>query len=394
MTQTAMRSAVTLHFPTILIIWYGLLAIILFGSWYPFHFKMSLATAENWSAFWSSGGWLSHRGDILGNIALFVPSGFVGMWRSKGRALPLRWLSVLIPGLIIAVIAQIGQIALPQRDADMTDVYWNMVGLLPGLLLVPLPLHYMLPFLRSGIRISLAPAMILSVWVFHRLIPFIPSLDLKVIKNSLKPLLINPEWDMIAMLAQSGYWLVFLWLFWQAVGKQWAQRLLLPLFAVIFGSEILMIRNDITMTDMLAVFIAGGAWLLWLCKLAKPARYLSIILIAAIVLDYLYPFAFSGGGHLVLIPFQGHLTGNMLDNARLLTGHMFVYGALIWLIRDMVDGLRHSVSIALCVIAVIEIMQVYQPGRTADVTEPLLVIVMGMFISFFVPREIFLGRHR
>lgn len=72
----------------------------------------------------------SSRGDVLGNVLLFLPWALVSR-PLAGASARAQW-SLLLSGLALAAGLQIMQIALPSRDAAVSDIVWNMVGLLLG----------------------------------------------------------------------------------------------------------------------------------------------------------------------------------------------------------------------------------------------------------------------
>ncbi len=114
-------------------LFYAVAFLVTYGSLYPFDFSLSELSGEATRRFLFEWSLFTGRGDVLGNVALFLPYGFFRMLvRKPGRseAAKLLWLSVW--GFVLATVAQVFQLALPSRDAALGDVLWNMLGLSAG----------------------------------------------------------------------------------------------------------------------------------------------------------------------------------------------------------------------------------------------------------------------
>ncbi len=114
----------------ILSIFYTVIFLIVYGSLYPFHFTLDALTVrvvEEFIASWRQAG---GRGDILGNVALFIPFGALGMLTLPvGTSLSRHFTNVSLIGFHIAIGVQVAQLFIPERDAMLGDALWNMLGL-------------------------------------------------------------------------------------------------------------------------------------------------------------------------------------------------------------------------------------------------------------------------
>jgi glycopeptide antibiotics resistance protein len=84
-----------------------------------------------------SGRVLVGLAEIVGNLFLFVPWGFLAWKFLDGpdrRALRLH-LEVVLFGLLLSAGIELAQLFLPTRAADIDDVIWNVLGTLAGGLL-------------------------------------------------------------------------------------------------------------------------------------------------------------------------------------------------------------------------------------------------------------------
>ena len=81
------------------------LVLIVYGSLYPFSFSTQPPSAEVIETFLRSWRHIGGRGDLLGNVALFVPYGFLGMLALPPRDSALmRFALLLVVGFAVAAI--------------------------------------------------------------------------------------------------------------------------------------------------------------------------------------------------------------------------------------------------------------------------------------------------
>ena len=71
----------------------------------------------------------------------------------------------------------------------------------------------------------------------------------------------------------------------------------------------------------------------------------------------------------------------MLINIAVLFEKIFLYGALLWLGRMAFGELRHALWFVVLLTASVEIAQVYIPGHTAEITDPLLVLFLAFVLE-------------
>jgi VanZ family protein len=78
------------------------------------------------------------------------------------------------------------------------------------------------------------------------------------------------------------------------------------------------------------------------------------------------------------IPFGGFLEMDWQQGVQILLEKLFYYGTALWLLRRA--GVRWIVSIAIVctTLAAIEAIQTHIPGRTAEITDPLLALMAGI----------------
>ena len=146
-------------------LWLGFAAVIVYGSIYPFNFEAKELDAETVLTFILSCCYSASRGDILGNVVLFLPFGFLGIVSARdGASLLTRAGIVALTGTALALAVQIAQIYLPTRNESLLDVGWNFIGIVGGMLFGA---GIQRSFLRADLRVErgeLIPALLVASW--------------------------------------------------------------------------------------------------------------------------------------------------------------------------------------------------------------------------------------
>ena len=189
------------------VLWLSSLGGVLFLSLWPFRFRPAAATQAAWVEFAGSWGWQTRPGDAVGNVMLFVPVGILGMLALQ--RLPKLQRAAVVAGVsfMVAVAGQAAQIIVPARTATLVDVSWNMVGLLPGILLGLVPWHASPVTADLRARLQVLPWLILAIWIAYRLMPFLPSLDWQLMKDNVKQLWAGPLPELPDVIISASAWL-------------------------------------------------------------------------------------------------------------------------------------------------------------------------------------------
>jgi VanZ family protein len=352
----------------LLVMWLLVATAVAYGSLYPFRLVIGPgARAERFAEFWTSFE-LGGRGDILSNIVLFVPFGFLGLlvWRH-------RYLSVVTLGTLFGFVLQLGQIMIRGRIPALGDVVWNGIGTWIGTGVASLSVSRSL-IEKKSLPAPSYPLLLALLWVSYRLFPFVPELDWQAIKDSLKPLLLDPHLGTLDVLRNLAGWLVFAILFETIADRHFHRRQLLAAVGFILGSQVLIDRNWLTAPNVLGAVLALALW--WAARRHHlETRVGAIVLAGTIVLLGLDPFRLGTAGPFHLLPFHGFLSGSMFVNLSQLFLKLYFYGALLWLTTRSGVSLRGAtISIAIALL-LIELVQPWLPGRTAEITDPILVLM-------------------
>ena len=360
-------------------LWIAFIVVATYGSIYPFNFQAGGLDAATFGKFLQSCCYMASRGDILGNVVLFVPFGFTGMLGLRPDSpVTQRFYYVCVLGAVFALTLQVAQIYLPSRDQNLQDVLWNLLGTASGATLAGLLRQYASPTEGGKAAISLVPMTLISTWLAYRLIPFVPSFDFQSIKDSLKPLL-NPTLAPINVIHDFSAWIIVAYLLRFAQRGVRLDSYLLTLILAVFCLEVLIVNNTISASNLLGALLAVLIWRSVLQTVRWQVSALVFFLLCALVLTRLVPFVTSFDPiPFNWLPFHGFLGDSMYLNVQSAAEKVFLYGSLVYLMWRAVSNRLLSIGIGAALVTMIEIAQTRLVGHTPEITDPLLVIFAAL----------------
>lgn len=363
-------------------LWLGFAAIAAYGSIYPFDFQFQTLDPAAWQAFVDTCCRETSRGDILGNVVLFLPFGYLGtLAAGSNRGVIRQFIMVCVVGVIFAFLLQVAQLYLPTRDENLQDVIWNLLGIIVGAVLGIPSRHFIRRAADQASGLQLVPWILIGSWMAYRLIPFVPSVDFQSIKDSVKPLLEIGNLSLPSVAYTAVAWLVVGYLMDLGLrGKRLGRLLPLLVFGT-FGLEILIVFNVLTPSNVAGGIIAIILHWAVFSRLRKVELPLLLCLLVSLAWSDLAPFilrvdpiAFNW------LPFQGFLGGSMFVNAQSAAEKVFAYGSIVYLLLRMGAGGWISLLAATAWVAGIEFAQTYVVNHTPEITDPLLVIFAAVAI--------------
>ena len=321
--------------PAMTRIWIGFAVVVTYGSIYPFDFQVRYLDARTIQAFLESCCQGLGLGDTLGNVVLFLPYGFLGMIAaSEGASRSRRIWLVCFTGAVLALALQVAQFYLPSRNENLQDVLWNIIGTVGGMLAGYLSRRYVLGSV-AGQRhqLTLIPCLLVGSWLIYRLIPFVPSIDFQAIKNSVKPLLLDPTISAVSVAHDAVAWVVVAILLQHLRQGVKLDKYLPHLIGVVFGLEILIVHNSLSASNVTGAVLALVLWWSGLRRVAWQASGLAVLLCAMLIAAGLAPFTLAPSSQpFGWMPFHGLLGGSMYVNVQSICEKVFLYGSLIYLL--------------------------------------------------------------
>jgi VanZ family protein len=353
------------------------LGLVVYGSLFPFHYQAHVPGWADWVQLLRPETRHS-RSDLLGNVLLFVPYGLL-----LGAPMSLsRRLLALLGGTALALGLQYLQFWFPDRYPSGTDALLNLLGIALGLGagLVGAPwIRRWQPRDLPRPQFVVVATALMALWLLYRWFPLVPTLDLQNIKNGIKPLLLWRDTGAVDVLRNLAGWLVFLRLARYSLLQRWGVWWLAAISVAVLALEPLFLNNAISPANAVGLALALAVSPL----LRSGPRTLMVVtgvLVLAIAVAGLQPFSFSWVGGFLWIPFAGSLGGDPIAAIPPLIEKFYLYGSLVFLVRYL--GASHSLTVLLLggFLLALEVVQQTLPGRTPEITDPLLVLGMAWLV--------------
>jgi len=262
------------------------------------------------------------------------------------------------------------------RNPSLYDVGFNTVSAAAGALAGHLIGHASLG--KGRFRLAdPAGALLAACWLAYRLYPYVPTLDWQNVKNAIKPLLTLhlPAFDTSRHLAA---WLAFA----SIAAANRGGTGLAPLAMI--GGGVILLRPFLVGRTLQLYEVVGFLLALVLCvPLARRHILLGAILLAIIVIDGVAPFTFGDASNSFnFVPFIGFVAGNIVVAVQAVLQKVFLYGAATWLLHRGGWRLTHATALVAASLLAVEAAQVFLPNRTAEVTDPLIAVLLGCMFAF------------
>lgn len=362
-------------------------ALILYGSLYPWQFHARdygrnplWILLHTWPGrFDRYVGW-----DVAINITLYVPLGIFGFLAVRAGA--PRVALVLAPlALALGLSASIEMLQLfdDSRTCSLSDVASNVAGAAVGIVAGALYRAQLQRFLaRQRTAALLRPSgalLLLSCWLGYQLFPLFPvwgrtnvvhrlaALTATTALSPVDTLVVFAEWVAVACLLESL--------------RKTKTNGALALLLLVVPLRLILRTRTLAWSDIVGAVAAYSAWLclprLWVRRAAP------VLLAGALILSELAPFHFAarnGARAFNWVPFRGLFRSDWQDGFVVLFRKSFWYGSVLWLWRASGRSLAWGTAIAAAALFLLEQVQVYLPGRTPEITDAVLAVLMGLLL--------------
>ncbi|MGA2742510.1 MAG: VanZ family protein [Bryobacteraceae bacterium] len=360
-------------------------ALILYGSLYPWEFHARhyahnplWILLHTWPAHFDRYvGW-----DLAVNVTLYLPLGIFGFLAVS--AVAPRWIRVLGPlALAVGLSASIEMIQLfdDSRTCSLSDLASNTAGAAIG---IAAGAFYRVRLQRFLARQGTLPRpsgalLLLSCWLAYQLFPLFPVWGRTNLIHRLAAIGTVTAFSPVDALVVFAEWLAAACLL-ESVRKNKINGLL-ALLLLLAPLRLIIRSRTLAWSDILGAAAAYAAWVclprVWVRRAAP------VLLTAALVLGELSPFHFaarSGARAFNWVPFRGLFRSDWQDGFVVLFRKSFWYGSVLWLWRASGRSLAWTTALAATGLFLLERVQVYLPGRTPEITDAALAVLMGVLL--------------
>jgi VanZ family protein len=238
----------------------GTVAVIVYGSLYPFQFQPRAASGGPVRALLATWHAATSRGDLIANVLLYIPFGFF-VFRSLSRpASFLRCMIVVAAGSLLSIAMELTQFYEPSRDSAMTDVYANTAGALSGAIAGAIFRIDLRLAKTSNLAKRPFVALLVASWLGYRLFPFVPVIDLHKYWAALKPLLFSPTLHPIDLYTHVVIWLAIALLFEALFGTARSRLAILLFVPAVLFARVLIEGTVLSPAEVVGGALAIPAW--------------------------------------------------------------------------------------------------------------------------------------
>lgn len=351
--------------------------LIAYGSLFPFSFSPEVFSAEigTWSQISVSG-----FGDTLGNILLFIPLGLLYrievVTKQKAIMAIQSWLLPFSLAITFALLLQLLQIGIIERDQNLFDVIFNAIGWIMGYLIVSV---FDDKRLILSNPITLLPLSIVGVFIAAQLVPFVPSIDLQAMIDSVKPLLSLPNIQHSAEIIISVlYWLVMFRLlsYWRPIS---VASFFLG-YVSFLVAKVIIYTNILSWSAFIAPIIAYLLYWLRDWHQPKALAQLHMLLLITYFVSNLISFSDTQVGNFSLLPFHSYLAGQLVTGVAALLTKLALFSAMLWIALELSYRLLKQAMILAILVLFSELSQLFIASRVFDLGDVLLVAIAYLLV--------------
>jgi VanZ family protein len=361
---------------------------MLYASLYPFDFDLARLTGRWREVLEHSLTWRRPpRTDIIANLLFYLPFGALVMSLTPGRwGRARRVLFTFVAGLVLSALIECAQATTVSRDPSIPDVAFNAVSAAIAALIAlfarGMGLQPTLPELRTN-RPDVVAVLLVALWAAAHAAPFMPTT--RFISYFTQPgRALEWSWSSGAF---AGYLAAYVLVgaalrsllrprsFWQ---------LFLPIAVLSLAARIIFRGQRLELVEVVAFVVALPV--IWqMTRSAEragerehsiaAARVALLWAAPAFVFFSLAPFDFSVRSQDFAWLTWPPLTARLSSGEPGLLVVAFSDTAAVWLLREALLPLRRVLVGMLTTSVLVEVIQAWEPGRAAQLTAPLVVLV-------------------
>ncbi len=350
-------------------------AAIVYGSLFPFQYRPSRSAFE---ILLATARTPLSESDIAANILFYVPLGLAAAAALTRIPAWLKVLSIGLGGMIFSASMELAQAYSVGRSPDLWDLYANAAGAFLGAAIGAFCRSKPAARILGGARHRPFVWLLLALWLGYQLFPYWfqgdPQRLHQVFANLLRP--VHFSW--LDLFQKTAVWLAVALLL-EALAGAARSRMVLGWLTVI----VLLLRTMIGGALPSPEQIWGGAIALFLWSAIAwrwPQRgaVIAALFVVYVILVALAPYHFlSAPRPFEFIPFVSFLNGGRGSGAWSFLEKAFTYGTLVWIVVRAGWGLGRAAVSATVLVLMLRILQIYLPGRSAEITDALLTLGMA-----------------
>lgn len=361
--------------------------LIVYASLYPWQFHArQLPASPLWILLhsWPAAADRFLARDVAVNLLGYIPLGmfaFLAFAQTCPKAFSMA--ASLVLALVLSSSIEMVQLFDASRSCSALDVVCDVTGAAIGVVLARTVVR---PACRAVFNPS-GPVLLLLCWVGYQTLPLLPLLSRTRLEEKVAELWHGPSLSAAETIAGLVNWLAAARLLETVAGAGRVRTPLLVLMLLLPG-RLLIAGRTVTWSELIGAAAAYAIWSRLLSGCSKRTPLLAWLSAGALALRGLAPFHFSATpGAFSWVPFGATLASEPDSGLVVLLRKSFLYGAAVWLFREA--GCRYltcALGVAL-LLGTIEAAQMYLPGRAAEITDPLLVLMVALLLRLLEAKQ-------
>jgi VanZ family protein len=364
-----------------------IVAIVAYGSLYPFDFEFTSAAGNpvrillhGWPGEWNR----YMLRDVTLNIFIYMPLGLVAVLafrRRRSRAFAA--MAAIAFGFLLSLSMELLQVYVPGRDSSLLDVLTNTLGAAAGACIAI--------YFEGGIRrlmerragqFRAAATLLLLIWAVSELYPLFPQIGRSHIRQELALLFHVRRLSVVETWANAAEWFAVGLALDALFARMRTFGLAIAMLCV--PAQLIITGRSLTLAEIAGALLALALW--HFVPRESRARWCAWMLASAILLRQFQPFYFLAVPQpFSWIPFAATLESSRDAATAVITRKAFDYGALIWALRCTGEPfVRAGLAVAVA-LGLTEAIQTYLPGRSPEITDPLLALLMMVVLRAMSP---------
>jgi len=319
------------------------------------------------------------------NILIYIPIGLFGsLWMKQRKTAGVAACTACLFAAILSATMEMTQLFDDKRECSTGDLATNVAGAALGIWLAWV---YDKTVIRTvaGVKARLRSSdvlLLLACWVGYQMYPAIPQLSTWQLGAKLRSLWPPGPFSPVQTVGDVIDWLAVASL----LDALDAARFL-PVLMLLLPARLLILGRTLTWPDVIGSVLALVLWSAWVAGYKHRTILLAWSAASMILLRGLSPFRWQNApAHFSWAPFASFLSQDRPEAALVFLNKTFLYGTVLWLLREAGYSRWLAMIGIATLLALIEATQIHLPGRTAEITDPVYAVILAVVLRELAAR--------
>jgi VanZ family protein len=355
------------------------IAVIVYGSLYPFGFYNNPDPEGPIRALWATRTIFASPGNLIANFVLYIPLGFFLVQSSRQQRLSGA-AAALAVGIALSTFIEIMQFYDAGRYSNMSDIYVNGAGSLSGAIAALGIRNLRTSKLERFVQPDGA-IILLGCWIAYRLFPYAPVINLHKYWDAIKPLIQTSNVSSADIFRHMAAWLAVAVLLETILGTVSTRLAIIPVLGGVLLARILIADIVLSGAEVLGGLLGAVLWIAVVSRVRAKVILVAGLFAVSVIVQAWSPFNFSRTPHSFgWIPFRSFIAATEGRAMPSFFEKTFMYGCLVWLIAQAGSSWRFATGVGMILVFASHWIQIYLPGRSAEITDVILLLIVSALL--------------